>query len=161
MEALKTALTQFVDHVTQKAGVYASVIVIFVFHVGLEKDLPCTCKEQHTVCWLYLFLPVFLIFLFVLWIDKTFQTALTNICRAGYKCHFCAGFWILIFKAACVGSLWVVAVFLDGDWYVCCQSYETDHQELACKDKANITAEEQRIRNQLVGNSMVSLMFLC
>lgn len=161
MEALKTALTQFVDHVSQAAGVYTSVIVIFVFHVGLEKDLPCTCEDQLAVCWLYMILPAFFIFLFVLWVDRKFQTALTNICCARYKSHFYPVFWIRILKAFCVGLLWAVAVLLDGDWFICCQNNEIDHQDLACKDKANITAEEQRLRNQLVGNSMVSLMFLC
>lgn len=160
MEALKTALTQFVDHISQTAGVYTSVIVIFVFHVGLEKDLPCTCEDQHAVCWSYLILPAFFIFLFLLWVDKTFQSASTNICRARYKLHFRTVFWIRIGKAACVGSLWVVAVLLDGDWYICCQNH-TAYKYLACTDKANNTADEQRTRNQLVGNSMVSLMFLC
>lgn len=160
MEALKAALKHFVKHVTKTAGVYASVIVIFIYNFVLHKDMPCTCKEQHAECWLYLILPACPIFLFALWVDKTFQTALRNIRCAGHKSHFCAVFWIRIVKAVCIGSLWVVSVLLDGDWYICCQNNEIDHQELACKDKANNTAEEQRIRNKLAGKSMVSLMFL-
>ncbi|KAL3975062.1 hypothetical protein ACER0C_023688 [Sarotherodon galilaeus] len=53
-----------------------------------------------------------------------------------------------ILKAGCVGLLWVVSVLMDGDWYVCCRQDECNKRtinltaKLACKDKQNITAEE-------------------
>ncbi|XP_028439405.1 uncharacterized protein LOC114559128 isoform X2 [Perca flavescens] len=59
--------------------------------------------------------------------------------------------------------LWVTSVYIDGDWYVCCWNDDSGQQkQLACKDKNNITAEEQAIIAELKNHSMVigmSLLF--
>ncbi|CAI5648767.1 uncharacterized protein LOC109196280 [Oreochromis niloticus] len=59
------------------------------------------------------------------------------------RTELCGVLLIRILKAGCVGLLWVVSVLMDGDWYVCCNLEKSNNRtNLACKDKQNITAEE-------------------
>jgi len=60
-----------------------------------------------------------------------------------------------ILKAGLVGSLWVVSVLIDGDWYVCCKNYYTEHPQLPCKK--NITDEVEVIITKLKNESRVSV----
>nr|XP_046252763.1 uncharacterized protein LOC124063298 [Scatophagus argus] len=168
MESLKTALKHFADYVSATAGVYTTVIVIFTYHVLLEKDLACTCKEQSRDCWLYMFMPAVLIFILMLWMDKTFQRIFKYLCGGclEFCCSRCSGTCICkclsccvvcyrLLKAAFLASLWAVSVLIDGDWYVCCHNNQTEHKDLACQNKANITAEEQGILTELANDSRV------
>ena len=62
---------------------------------------------------------------------------------------------------ALVGLLWVTSVLIDGDWYVCCQSDQSEQQaQLPCKDKNNLTAEERTIIAELKNHSKVSAFLL-
>lgn len=79
-------------------------------------------------------------------------------CVPNYRTELCGVFWSHIFKAVCVGLLWVVSVLVDGDWYVCCQS-KKEQSQLACKDKTNITAEENVTIGSLKNTSRVSVSF--
>ncbi|XP_042071768.1 uncharacterized protein LOC121812799 [Haplochromis burtoni] len=66
----------------------------------------------------------------------------TKCCRT----ELCGVLLTRILKAGCVGLLWVVSVLMDGDWYVCCNLEKSNNRtNLACKDKQNITAEENII----------------
>ncbi|XP_044066159.1 uncharacterized protein LOC122882640 [Siniperca chuatsi] len=155
MESLKTALGHFAKHISKTAGVHAVVIVIFSYHVVLDKDLACTCKEQLDACWLYMTLPAFLIFVLMLWVDKTFQRAWKYTC-GNCKNNFCCVVVYHILKAAFVGLLWAASVLIDGDWYVCCYNdFSGQHTLLACKEKTNITAEERGIIAELINKSRV------
>ncbi|XP_039460869.1 uncharacterized protein LOC120435398 [Oreochromis aureus] len=59
------------------------------------------------------------------------------------RTELCGVLLIRILKAGCVGLLWAVSVLMDGDWYVCCNLEKSNNwTNLACKDKQNITAEE-------------------
>lgn len=153
MESLKTAMEQFAKYVSTTASVYAAVIVIFTYHVLLDKDLACTCKGLDSGCWVYMALPGIIILVLMLWMDKRFQRVCKFRCRYR-KCNFFCVFLYHILRAVLVGLLWVASVLIDGDWYVCCLN-DQDPQ-LACKDMTNITAEERGIINELINKSRVS-----
>lgn len=156
MESLKLALHHFAKHVVKTASVYATVIVIFSYHVLLDKDMACTCKEQQTDCSVYMALPVFSIFFLMLWMDKTFQTA-CKYTGGNRNDNFCCVLCYQTVKGAFLGLLWVISVLMDGDWYVCCHNDKSEQQSLlACKDKANITIEEQGLIATLINESRVS-----
>lgn len=157
MDSLKVALTRILDGFVESASIYVGVIVIFSYHVLFEKDLACTCKEQTTDCCLYMALPVLLIFLLLLWIDKTFKRLLRYSCSE-CNCRFCYLMSPPILAAILIGLLWSVAVLIDGDWYVCCHP-NIEHPQLACKNKENITDEDQKIIDELRNESRVSVYF--
>ncbi|GLD73560.1 uncharacterized protein AKAME5_002488500 [Lates japonicus] len=55
-----------------------------------------------------------------------------------------------------MGSLWVLFVLIDGDWYVCCYNDQSGkYPQLACTDKNNITAEEKQTIARLKNKSWV------
>lgn len=69
----------------------------------------------------------------------------------------CGVFVSRLIKAFCIGVLWAISVLIDGDWYVCCQNDQSEKQsQLACKDKTNMTAEENVVINTLKNKSRVS-----
>ncbi|XP_031167993.1 uncharacterized protein LOC116059179 isoform X2 [Sander lucioperca] len=159
----------------KKLSTYVAVIVIFVHNVVLDKDLECSCKRQALDCNYYMIMPFFIIFVLQLWTDRTFLRAwkytcactcmCTDDCKKDFKTR-CKLFSILVYhivKAVLVGLLWVTSVFIDGDWYVCCQNDHSEQQaQLACKNKDNLTAEEKAIIAELKNHSMVigmSLLF--
>lgn len=160
-----------------KLSIYTTVIVIFTYNVLIGKDVACTCKPQQTECYLYMGLPVGVIFVLILWMDKKFlriwkynctcicipcsRSALCSLSDA-CKQHCCNPFLCIllhhILKAGLVGLLWVASVLVDGDWYVCCQNDQSEQQtQLACKHKVNITAEERTIITELKNSSKVSV----
>ncbi|XP_018526656.1 uncharacterized protein LOC108879745 [Lates calcarifer] len=148
-------------------SICATVILIFTYNVLLERDMECTCEKQTLDCGLYMGLPCFIILVLILWMDKTFQRTCRysctsqsqnqdwrQCCKGCCSCTFCCVIVHHIIKAVFVGALWVVFVFLDGDWFVCCGNYGSD-QQLACKDKKNLTAEERVIIAELKNSSKV------
>lgn len=156
MESFKVAMQHFAKHAAKTARVYTTVIAIFSYHVLLDKDMACTCKEQQRDCWLYMFLPAFLICFLILWMDRTFQTAWKYTC-GNRNLNFCYVLCYHIVKGSFLGSLWVVSVLMDGEWYVCCHNDKSKQQsQLACKDKANITIEERGLIAELMNKSRVS-----
>lgn len=81
----------------------------------------------------------------------------TKCCRT----ELCGILLTRILKAGCVGLLWVVSVLMDGDWYVCCNLEKSNNRtNLACKDKQNITAEENIIIIEMKNYSRVSSSYL-
>lgn len=149
-----------------KLSIYTTIIVIFTYNILLEKDVACTCKPQQTECDLYMGLPFCIIFVLVLWMDKKFLRIWKYICACGWCKKQCCNpfFWALlrhILKAGLVGLLWVASVYIDGDWYVCCQNDQSEQQaQLACKRKDIITAEERTIIAELKNSSKVSVFTL-
>lgn len=152
-------------------SIFVTIVGSFTYNILLERDIQCTCKDVALDCSTYMFMPFCIIFFLILWTDKTLQRT----CKYTFVCEFnnqeqqnqqcvrtqlCGVFWSRIFKAFSVGVLWVVSVLVDGDWYVCCES-ETEKSQLACKDKANITAEENVMINSLKNTSRVSFSFCC
>ncbi|XP_031167990.1 uncharacterized protein LOC116059178 [Sander lucioperca] len=151
-----------------KVSIYVAVIVIFIHNVVLDKDLECSCKRQALHCNFYMIMPSCIIFVLQLWMDQTFLKALKYMCvyTNDYMKEHCKLFCNLVYyivKAVLVGLLWVTSVFIDGDWYVCCQNDHSEQQaQLACKNKNSLTAEEKAIIAELKNHSMVigmSLLF--
>lgn len=158
MENFRAALEYSVVQFCKTASIYTTVIVIFCYHVLLDKDLECTCEGQHTICRIYMFLPAVLIFILVLWTDKSFQRVIKYTHWLNFKSSFWV--WVLlyhIFKAGFVGLLWVASVLLDGDWYVCCCNHHSEQAQLACKVKSEVTAVEQKLKAELKNESKVSI----
>lgn len=161
-------------------SVFITIVGSFTYNVLLDRDVVCTCIDVATDCWIYFFMPGFIIFSLILWTDKTLHRTCnyyTFVCcekpdkqqrerrdeqqhqQKNKKCRgaLCGVFWSRIIKALCVGALWVISVLIDGDWYVCCQNDHSEKQsQLACKDKTNITAEENVVINTLKNKSRVS-----
>ncbi|XP_076597814.1 uncharacterized protein LOC143327399 [Chaetodon auriga] len=126
-------------------SVYISIVVIFVHNVVLNRDLVCNCGDQTRDCNVYMSLPFFILFVLQLWMDKPFHGALR---------HPRTLVWVLlhrIVKAVLVGLLWVSSVYIDGDWYVCCQTGSAyERRTLACEEKLDNTQKESvlRLKNQ-------------
>ncbi|XP_067383698.1 calcium homeostasis modulator protein 6-like isoform X1 [Channa argus] len=158
----KFALKQF--------STYVAVIVIFVNNNVLDKNLECACTKEGQVlhCSLYMALPALILFVLQLWIDKTAQKIWRYLCTCRCtcrscccKCECCTGFFrfvlVLVYhtlKAVFIGLLWVVSLLIDGDWYVCCNN-QSEHTQLACKDKHGIRFDEQEVLAALKNTSRV------
>ena len=145
MESVRT------DLVCGKFCIYIAVIGIFLL---LGRDFECTCKPQVFDCNLYLVLPVFIIFLFILWTDRSFQTVCRFLISDAGRLHtfsFWGSFFRHIVKAAFIGLLWVVVVLVDGSWYVCCQNDLSEQQaQIPCRSTGRIS-EEERVRRTSPG----------
>ncbi|XP_042348070.1 uncharacterized protein LOC121947200 [Plectropomus leopardus] len=160
MESLRTALAHFAGYISKTAGVYTTIIVIFSYHIVLQKDLVCTCQDQHVACWVYMFVPAAILFLLMLWMDKTFQRVWEYI-RTTSNTRFCCDFWYHVVQAFALGLLWVISVLIDGDWYVCCWNDGSVQQaKLGCMDTTEIKREHQVIINKLKNDSRVTGLFL-
>ncbi|CAI5657476.1 unnamed protein product [Oreochromis niloticus] len=124
--------------VIRNYGTFVAVVVIFIHNYVLDRDMQCTCKEDKTACGVYFFLPFFVLSILQLWMDDKF----TRIWKYSFdwKCEIaiCCNtrFIIVLFhhiiKAFCFGSLWILALLIDGDWYVCCLGND---KGLACKNE--------------------------
>ncbi|GLD63843.1 uncharacterized protein AKAME5_001542800 [Lates japonicus] len=157
METLQTSL------VCGKFWIYVAVIAIFIL---LGSNFECTCKPQAFNCNLYLVLPVFITSVFLLWTDRTFQRVCRHLCSSGgrdwpHTCSFLGSALRHIVKAAFIGLLWMVCVFIDGDWYVCCMNDQSEQQaQLACKSAGSITDEDRANITELKNRSWVIGSFL-
>lgn len=115
----------------------------------------CSCRDQAIHCYVYLFLPVFIIFLLILWTNRSFQRVWRRPCLLP-----CFSFFRHIFEAFLVGLLWIAFVFIDGDWYLCCLNDHSEQQApLACKSAGKITEKEQAIIADLKNTSRVSFYY--
>lgn len=145
-----------ISHFPQIAT-YATIIVIFTHTVLFDREVACTCQDQGGHCNVYISMPIFIIFLLLLWNDKDFN----GTCRAwSYMkkrkmsnknvCYLV----VQIVKALVIGLLWVVSVLFDGDWYACCQNHLPKEQaQIPCKK--NRTLEEQATVDNLKNESKV------
>lgn len=159
---------------SSKFSIFTTIIVIFTYNFLLDRDFICTCKPQTEDCNLHMSLPFFVIFILILWMDKKFQRTWKYVCTCPCPCStsscmeecnkklYCGHFFLVLIhrmmKAALVGLLWVASVLINGHWYVCCRTDQSDQQiQFACKK--NITADEQRIIAELENSSKVSVVF--
>ena len=141
----------------KQLSTFVAFIVIFVYNGVLDRDLECSCNQQLDHCSEYMILPFFILFVLQLWKDKNFQRVCQYTCRIIDR-RFLMVMLNTIIKASFFGLLWVVAVLIDGDWFVCCQNYKSEqYPDLACKDQEkNITLEEWKVVTELKGLSLVS-----
>ncbi|MEQ2246410.1 hypothetical protein ILYODFUR_038222 [Ilyodon furcidens] len=155
---MKGWLANFPFH---KFNIFVILVVSFSYNVLLEKDMLCTCDQVFADCLVYMAGPFLIIFFLMIWTDKTFMRA----CRFKFTCankgencrtpwtSFCGLLCYHSFKAFLVGLLWLVSVFIEGDWYVCCCNNGSEQSQLACKDTKKITTEEKKTIDQLKNTS--------
>ncbi|XP_078025814.1 uncharacterized protein LOC117258908 isoform X2 [Epinephelus lanceolatus] len=164
----------FPSFALKKLGTFVAIIVIFIHTVVLDRDLKCNCEAPGRSCNFFMAMPFFIIFVVQLWMDKTFlrawkyacackctcdrTCARTWTCIRACKCSACfSSFWALlcyIIKAGFIGSIWVISVLIDGDWWVCCNS----GKQLACKPQQNLTAEDHTTITELKIESLIAGM---
>ena len=114
----------------KQLSTFVAFIVIFVYNSVLKRDLECSCNLKHDYCYEYMSLPFFILFVLQLWKDKIFQRVCqyTCFCRRNCcdiknmkkQCRFIGVGLYTVIRASFLGLLWVVAVLIDGDWFVCC-----------------------------------------
>lgn len=168
MGYFKEALKKIYAEISLKnLGISTIVIVTFTYHVIYDIDFPCPSKafsaHEKADCYLYLILPTLVILILLLLIDQDFH----RLCRARFngKCScsynaLCHAVVVHLVQALCVGLIWTVSVFLDGDWWVCCQNDGNKTEiEIACKDKTMWTPEEKATMTPLKNRSWVSAYF--
>ncbi|XP_078100302.1 uncharacterized protein LOC144513185 [Sander vitreus] len=143
---------------------YIAVIAVFIL---FGSNFECTCRQQVFDCNVYLALPVVIVFLLILWSDRSFQNVCRLLCRGvpggthTHPCSFWGSFFYPFIKAAFIGLLWLVVVLIDGDWYICCQNNHSEQQrQLACKAVGRITEEERETIAELRNKSRVYGSFL-
>ncbi|XP_034072371.1 uncharacterized protein LOC117546295 [Gymnodraco acuticeps] len=140
---------------TEKLSTYAAVISIFTYTILLNRDLACTCEPQASNCNLYMLLPPVIILLLILLLDSSFQSVCryySSHCRC--PCGLCCFYAHHFLRAFLVGLLWVAFLFLDGDWYVCCQNDGSEQQAtLACKAEKDIKVNEKVLKSELKNTS--------
>ncbi|KAL7399632.1 hypothetical protein ABVT39_027846 [Epinephelus coioides] len=135
--------------VSGKVSTCGTIILMFTYTILLDRDFACTCKSQDFDCILYMALPCFIILVLMLWTDRWFRSVCRYLCsrprsRCLQPCAFWGSFFHRIFRAFLVGLLWVAFVYIDGDWFVCCQNDGSEQQQhLACKAVIKITETEQ------------------
>ncbi|KAL7399381.1 hypothetical protein ABVT39_023458 [Epinephelus coioides] len=155
----------FPSFALKKLGTFVAIIVIFIHTVVLDRDLKCNCEAPGRGCSFFMAMPFFIIFVVQLWTDKTFLRAWKYACACKCTCactwtciRACfSSFWAFlchIIKAGFVGSIWVISVLIDGDWWVCCKS----GKQLACKPQQNLTAEDHTTITELKIESLIAGM---
>ncbi|KAL3059566.1 hypothetical protein OYC64_014220 [Pagothenia borchgrevinki] len=144
---------------SEKLSTYAAVISIFTYTILLNRDFACTCKPQASICFLHMFLPPFIILFLILWTDSSFQSVCRYHC-SHWECSSCGPCWFYVrhlVRALLVGLLWVAFLFLDGDWYVCCQNDGSEQQaKLACVAEKDIKDNENVFKAKLKNTFRVS-----
>ncbi|XP_041858883.1 uncharacterized protein LOC121651080 isoform X2 [Melanotaenia boesemani] len=144
-----------------KVSVFLTIVVSFTYNILLNGDMECNCEDVVRDCLVHMFLPCGIFIFLILWTDKTCHQAskYTFACQIngkgkGYRKTFCCFLVARVIRAFCVGHLWVVSLFIDGDWYVCFAVYRFDQQKpLACLKKENMTAGEEMAIIQLKNDS--------
>ncbi|KAJ0064681.1 hypothetical protein NL108_011479 [Boleophthalmus pectinirostris] len=156
MELFKEALKKLFTQVQQNLSLYVTIIVTASYHLAFEKDFACSCKpenQQHSACMMHLFLPVALLWVILLLRDKCFQCICFKECCKTYMCALC----VRVVLTLCVSTIWVAAVFIDGDWWLCCCNNGTEIQAtVACKPPSQRSTEEKSIASDLQSRSRVS-----
>ncbi|XP_029619609.1 uncharacterized protein LOC115200579 [Salmo trutta] len=124
MEHFKPAFDILLERVRRSGNFYMTFFVLILYHVVFDDQLKCSCEHgvikpdiTSDQCIFYMVFPTLILILLTLWMDGEFQRVLRITCRC--RCNLWGRLLGIIFKAASIGLLWVVTVFMDGDWYVC------------------------------------------
>ncbi|XP_067384107.1 uncharacterized protein [Channa argus] len=160
MQDIKAAVREIFDEVSEKAGAYSTVVGMFAYNFLYNKSFQCSSPAPPWVCWTYMFLPVLLTLVLMLWVDKSFQRtwkfALTRgQCNCGWSCHFWRFLCAHILKSLFMALLWTVSVLIDGDWYVCCAS--CCNGTLANEEHKSDLQNESRIQGLIILTIIISL----
>lgn len=135
-----------------------TIILIFSYHAVLHLDMLCSCIPGNSQCMTYMTVPPVLIFVIMLWMDKSFERVLIHMCTQG-QWKLCCVLLKPPLQAAAVGYVWVTSVYLDGDWYVCCQDNHSAQQVALACHAMDITTAERKLITELKHKSWVSVFF--
>ncbi|KAK2850912.1 hypothetical protein Q5P01_007188 [Channa striata] len=160
MQNLRAAGTGIINQVFEQAGVYATVMGMFSYNFLYDKSFVCSKPAPQWVCWTYMLVPVLLILVLRLWMDRSFRrdwklTLARDECTCGGSCYFWTVLCTHILKSLFVGLLWCVSVLVDGDWYVCCSS--CCNVTLTNAELKSDLANESRIQGLILLTGLVSV----
>ncbi|CAJ1085631.1 uncharacterized protein LOC121517106 isoform X2 [Xyrichtys novacula] len=161
MDALVGPMQTLFKDLKANSNLIIFSVLVFVYQ-AVEREFPCSCQPQALFCLAYMLMPAGLLFIMMLATDAQFQRALK------FSCWNCSGSfcWVLTrcsLKALCVGLLWVAAVLLDAEFYVCCwneNSRAVARQQCERKMDVMTGGEEVVTINEMVMNSRLYGMSL-
>lgn len=130
------------------------IVIFFILHSYiLDMEFVCSCTSGlHQNGIVYLAIPP-CILTWVVYVSEPFHRArIFSIFRSISDKWFCVE---LLSSYLSLSALWIAAVLLDGDWYICLMTNLNDNQTgIPCKK--NLTYEENQIRAQYKTDSLVS-----
>lgn len=154
--------------VTQSASRQVILVMLLLcYHLWFQIDFACPCTSSRNLvhCYAYMVLPSLIIISLILWNDEQIGRIFRYACyhsqvkkrRCGCRGAFCLKFFLYFLKATSSGFLWCGSVLLDGDWYVCCGTGDSEElMTLSCMKESEITPADQARRAELKNQSMVS-----
>ncbi|XP_076588629.1 uncharacterized protein LOC143321843 [Chaetodon auriga] len=154
------------DYVAQSASRQIWLLILFwCYHLWFQTDFACPCNSNRNFihCYGYMMLPSLIIISLILWNDKRIGRIFRYACyhssiKKGRCCsrgRFCFEFFIYLLQAASSGFLWCGSVLVDGDWYVCCGTGNSELMALSCMKESEIGPAEKATKVNLKNQSMV------
>ncbi|XP_048376271.2 calcium homeostasis modulator protein 5-like [Stegostoma tigrinum] len=142
---------------THVFGNTALSLILFGIKTLMEKEIKCPC-EQHLN--LYYILVTFVVPVIVLLILGFMLQCnlLKQFCKHQ---ELCCSTFLLVLKASTPAVVWIVLLFLDGDYYSCSKLIGKNETQcgLKCNEKPRAALEKHCITSQLIGG-MVLVSFL-
>ncbi|XP_041654568.1 uncharacterized protein LOC121517106 isoform X2 [Cheilinus undulatus] len=163
MESLAEPVQTLLKDLKDNTNTFIFTSLIFSYQ-ALKGEFPCICAPQPSFCYGYLFMPFFIVTTLMLATDARFGRVIRYTC---WTCsiNFSSILVLRSLKALCVGLLWIAAVFIDAEWYVCCMNENSRAvAELQCKEKKDVTSGGEPVVtiNQMIINSrFYGMILLC
>lgn len=133
--------------------------IIFQYVFTLDFQCPCDPGENTHVCVVYKISPAISLFIVMMIADKRIF-CIFCINGRGIQCKSII-LLMSIIKASSVACLWIIAVLIDGDWYVCLATtnYTLHPYEQSFCKRIRTPAEDADIRTK-TSLSRVYLLFI-
>lgn len=164
---IRTALPDS-DYVTQTVTrQIVLVMMLLCYHLWFQIDFacPCTTDRNYIHCYSYMVLPCLIITSIIVWNDKRIARKFRYSCYHSSvkqrRCHvkFCYELFLNVLQAASSGFLWCGFVLVDGDWYLCCGSPQTEEIiPSCCKNESEVGTPEWERKVNEKNQSMVSML---
>ncbi|XP_041858905.1 uncharacterized protein LOC121651089 isoform X2 [Melanotaenia boesemani] len=125
---------------------FFTITACFAYHAMVDETLSGSSVHD---CNVHMVVPAVVLFFLKLWADQSFQRAFIfvfkGLCTRFLYLKMLSRVFLFGFsKALLVALLWVIAMLVDGDWYVCCNENHCEHEmQQICKNQSNITSEEK------------------
>ncbi|TRY93764.1 hypothetical protein DNTS_023455 [Danionella cerebrum] len=141
-----TAYAVLTTYVFRNAPIRTAIlIIIMLIFFKFVFMCPCTTPEQTRLhCWLYLSLPVGILFFLLMLMDTQLLKTCGSpeccsrqpVCCGQYGGYCCAVVWKHVLGVCFLGSVWMVVVFMEGGWYVCLRTVKINEtgEQIACKE---------------------------
>ncbi|XP_041858903.1 uncharacterized protein LOC121651089 isoform X1 [Melanotaenia boesemani] len=139
---------------------FFTITACFAYHAMVDETLSGSSVHD---CNVHMVVPAVVLFFLKLWADQSFQRAFIfvfkGLCTRFLYLKMLSRVFLFGFsKALLVALLWVIAMLVDGDWYVCCNENHCEHEmQQICKNQSNITSEEKLYITEMKTRSKVSL----